>query len=736
MIMKSSTPLLSLVAALSVLAVGASAVAAQRVLSSPASEPFGLSSGGILLAQADDLLAGDDDLLAGDDDLLAGDDDLLAADGDDLLLGDDEADAADGDDLLGGDDDADDGLLAESGDDDLLADDAGDEEGGDSLLAPGDVDDEVGAGDELLSGDSGEDDALFAEDDADGGDGKADGDAEEVAEGAADAHAALFLENRFPTATTCRICHPRHFDEWSVSQHAYAQLSPVFNAMHGTVLKLTNGTNGDFCIRCHTPVGMVLGEQLFMTNMDRHPTSREGITCIACHRLAQDYGKVNGRLPIVEGDITQPIYGPTGDKNLKIALDDPEVRVTSDPDGRGRKIHGEVIKRSYLSDPGFCGSCHDVTLVNGFRLEEAFSEYKMSPAAARGETCQDCHMSTEPGVASGYAQGPAAIVGGIETPSRKLTNHMFAGPDHSVIHPGLFPLNEDAQRMATMREWLLFDHKAGWGTDEFEDNVGDDYEFPERWSSIDDRFDARPIIDQQLERLEMMAGQRKKVLQQGYRMGKIDLRRADSGGLEFAVEVSSGTDGHNVPTGFTGERLVFLQVTVTDAAGEVVFQSGDLDPNGDVRDLHSLYVHNGELPQDTQLFSLQSNFITRNVRGGEREVVLAVNFSPDPLPFLRPDIRPTVLTGRTLGARIHKKGIEPNGRRTPSYRVDGEQLSGNGPYTINVKLIAAMVPINLIAAIKDVGFDYNMSPREIADAVLAGHQVLAEDSRTVEVGSK
>ena len=40
------------------------------------------------------------------------------------------------------------------------------------------------------------------------------------------------------------------------------------------------------------------------------------------------------------------------------------------------------IKFFYLSTPGFCGICHDVNLVNGFRLEEAFSEYKHSPSAA------------------------------------------------------------------------------------------------------------------------------------------------------------------------------------------------------------------------------------------------------------------------------------------------------------------------------------------------------------------
>ena len=70
--------------------------------------------------------------------------------------------------------------------------------------------------------------------------------APEAALDANKAHEKVLLENRFPLATACRTCHPSHFDEWSVSQHAYAQLSPVFNAMQGTIQKLTNGTNGDW----------------------------------------------------------------------------------------------------------------------------------------------------------------------------------------------------------------------------------------------------------------------------------------------------------------------------------------------------------------------------------------------------------------------------------------------------------------------------------------------------------
>ena len=61
-----------------------------------------------------------------------------------------------------------------------------------------------------------------------------------------------------------------------------------------------------------------------------------------------------------------------------------EYRVVTDPEEAGRKIHKEAKQFSGLSDPVFCGQCHDVTLFNGFRLEEAYSEYRTSPAAARG----------------------------------------------------------------------------------------------------------------------------------------------------------------------------------------------------------------------------------------------------------------------------------------------------------------------------------------------------------------
>lgn len=46
-----------------------------------------------------------------------------------------------------------------------------------------------------------------------------------------------------------------------------------------------------------------------------------------------------------------------------------------------------------------------------------------------------------------------------------------------------------------MREWLQFDYRAGWGTDAFETKAPANYKFPPRWKSIDDRYDARAILD-------------------------------------------------------------------------------------------------------------------------------------------------------------------------------------------------------------------------------------------------
>lgn len=481
-----------------------------------------------------------------------------------------------------------------------------------------------------------------------------------------------------------------------------------------------------------------MNESVFMANADRHPASREGITCVVCHRLENAYGKNSGRFALVEGDLLQRIYGPTGDTELKRVLSEPEkYRVVTNKTDAGRLIHTQIREAPHLTQNKFCGSCHEVTLLNGFRLEETMSSFKNSPAARHGYKCEDCHMGKVPGNPnSGFDEAPAAVVGGVPTKPRKRTNHMMAGPDYPIVHPGIFPHNDKAAQLATIKEWLTFDYKAGWGTDEFEKKVPKDFKFPPRWASADDRYDARDIIKEQFALRSEVHQQRLALLRVGFKLGDLVIKQADQNGLKFDVQVKNGTDGHNVPTGFDAERVVYLQINVTDPNGKVVFKSGDLDPNGDVRDLHSTYVNNGELPLDPHLFTLQSRFITRNVRGGDREQVGAENFSFDPIPFIRPETFSTTLTGRPGGARVQRRGIEPNGQRWANYKVKKQELTGPGPYKIQIKFLAAMVPVNLISGIRAVGFDYNLSPREVADAVRNGHIPMYDKTVTVALDGK
>ena len=248
---------------------------------------------------------------------------------------------------------------------------------------------------------------------------------------------------------------------------------------------------------------------------------------------------------------------------------------------------------------------------------------------------------------------------------------------------------------------------------------------------MDDRRQARKIITENQALLDEMKQNRLILQRNGYKLGNVITRKAGPDGISFDVQLKNGTDGHNVPTGFDVERLVWLHVAVEDATGKVIKESGDLDPNGDVRDLQSTCVRNGQVPLDEELLSLQGHFVVHMEHGSEREQVLSTNYSPSPLPFLRPERMSSILQGRPSGARKQKNSIEAGGERWSSYTVDKEQLTGKPPYTAIVQLKTAMVPVNLVNEVHGVGFDFNLSQREITESLVAGHRVVWERSVVV-----
>src|SRR5436190_13055017 len=105
-------------------------------------------------------------------------------------------------------------------------------------------------------------------------------------------HAAAVDEETlslYPTAAKCGECHKQIYEEWSSSQHAYASISPMFHKFEQKFQELTQGTVGTFCVRCHQQVGTQLGEAREAPLWARAQISREGVSCITCHRVKEQY---------------------------------------------------------------------------------------------------------------------------------------------------------------------------------------------------------------------------------------------------------------------------------------------------------------------------------------------------------------------------------------------------------------------------------------------------------------
>ena len=69
------------------------------------------------------------------------------------------------------------------------------------------------------------------------------------------AHNKALADAQYPSARVCGECHPKQFDQWSISSHAYAAVSPMFNKFEQTINDISRGTVNYFCVRCHASVG-------------------------------------------------------------------------------------------------------------------------------------------------------------------------------------------------------------------------------------------------------------------------------------------------------------------------------------------------------------------------------------------------------------------------------------------------------------------------------------------------
>lgn len=519
---------------------------------------------------------------------------------------------------------------------------------------------------------------------------------------AVDPHADVFAQGPYPSARACRACHEQIYDEWASSSHAYASISPMFHKFEQTITNLSQGTIGYFCMRCHSPVGTSLGLNRAAPIYTSVPAATEGVTCVACHRVIQSYGKVNGQRRIEPGSIWDPMVGAGDGAGLREVLARKEEYKVKDQPGQtgpGQNIHAGTIQFEQIASSHFCVSCHQVAVYPGITLEVVWAQYRASPAHAQGIACQECHMGREPGLAHGYETGPAAVVNQKPVnPHRKHSNHAFFGPGYSIAHPGIFPHHPKADRWK-IPEWLQFDWRAGWGTEAFEEALDEGRiqgTFPEVWKDAEDRADAREIIDENLKALNRKRELRREVMENGSALEGPTFVRPPTAGkaLHFKYRVRSQNSGHNLPSGSLGAQpQLWLNVALSGPDGRTVWESGYVDANGDVGDVQSLEVAAGRTPRDLQLFNLQTKFLITHVKGTDREMSLPINVDVDQLPFIRPSGFPITVMNHPPQIRMEAHSVPPLGVKTADYHVPAHLLRTPGTYRLSVRMRSRAEPI-------------------------------------------
>lgn len=516
-----------------------------------------------------------------------------------------------------------------------------------------------------------------------------------------DPHAAVYAESQYPSAIQCASCHPKVFWEWAVSNHAYASISPMFHKFEQAITEFASGTIGTFCVRCHQQVATQMGEPREKPLWERSEISREGVTCITCHRVSTAFAKVNGERTVDAAPISFPVYNAgTGKAMPEVLANAKEYGVAMAPGQEGTPIHAPAIKFEQISKSEFCVSCHQVAVHPGIKLEVVWEQYRGAPAAKEGITCQECHMGKVPGEASGYETWPIAIINGqvVGDSNQKHSNHLFYGPGYPIAHPGIFPFNPRALRWS-IADWLKFDYRAPWGDPAWEDELAAgtrNATFPPEWARREDREEARYVISLNEKLLNDKRQSRIEVMENSMRIDGpfFDASPAVGRDLGFRYKITNVDKGHNLPSGSLGAQPeLWFNVVLIDPDGQRVWESGYVDANGDMADIHSLEVAKGTVPFDKQLFNLQTKFLTTNVKGTDREMYLPINFDFDQLPHIRPPGVPTTVLNHPPFIRMEGRSLPPLGHRYAKYEVPGKLLTKPGKYRLQSRMRSRAEPI-------------------------------------------
>jgi len=177
----------------------------------------------------------------------------------------------------------------------------------------------------------------------------------------------------------CGSCHAAQYADWRTSLHSHS-IGPGILWQ----FKVLSQDESNGCLRCHAPLAeqkALAALQHGWSNAPQTPAPayvsgdlhQRGLVCAACHvRRHQHFGP------------------PASTPNVPNVPDTPSATQAT------RQPHNGFVAEQAFQDSRFCSTCHQFPpqgrSLAGKLIENTYEEWRTSSAAAKGVTCQNCHM--------------------------------------------------------------------------------------------------------------------------------------------------------------------------------------------------------------------------------------------------------------------------------------------------------------------------------------------------------
>lgn len=314
---------------------------------------------------------------------------------------------------------------------------------------------------------------------------------------------------------------PKQFQGWNGSMHANAFKDPVFQKLWHMGEVATNGALMNHCGGCHSPIGVTTGtikHDVEKGEFTTGPLASKGVSCDVCHTITKTNFLETKSLEHGNASFEIDPRGPGGRKMGPLE------------DARS-PYHGTEYSPLHKK-ADFCGNCHNIFHpTNGFPVERTYDEWKYSVYARKGIVCQDCHMNSV----------DVAI---------KVARELKRPEDIEGVDISGFAGMGAAQKREVVHEHGFVGGNAvvtallGGGSDAHAEAARQRLA---NAAEMDVRFEPRED-------------------------GLVDLR----------VQVTNTGAGHNLPTSLTDVREIWVEVTVKNDKGEIIYTSGHLDDHGEL----------------------------------------------------------------------------------------------------------------------------------------------------------